>query len=329
MSKIINDVLDKATKIAIVSHINPDADALCSSLALKNIIKNNYDYKYVDVFVDGEIGSLYDPILRDEVVNPRKPCSSYDLVFVLDSPNIERTGIYGDLILNTPVIVDIDHHATNEKFGTYNFVSAGASSTCEMIYLMAKGSKFEMNNLIAKELYQGIITDTNCFTSNAISRRSHQVISELLGYKFDSEAIKAYYFKNNSVAKTRLLQKALISLKFYGGEKFTTMKIPNELFAKFDASFEDSLGIIDNGINISGTEISAILVEKEPERIHVSLRSKGKINVGEIAQKFGGGGSLELAAYQTEGNIKECESALVAEVLPQLGDIKEDEEILF
>mgnify|MGYP001110774503 CR=1 FL=1 len=57
MSKIINDVLDKATKIAIVSHINPDADALCSSLALKNIIKNNYDYKYVDVFVDGEIGS--------------------------------------------------------------------------------------------------------------------------------------------------------------------------------------------------------------------------------------------------------------------------------
>ena len=56
MSKIINDVLDKATKIAIVSHINPDADALCSSLALKNIIKNNYDYKYVDVFVDGEIG---------------------------------------------------------------------------------------------------------------------------------------------------------------------------------------------------------------------------------------------------------------------------------
>lgn len=327
MSKIVTELLNDAKKIAIVSHVNPDADALCSSLALKNIIKNNYDYKYVDVFVDGEIGSLYDPILRDEVVNPT-PYNSYDLVFVLDCPSIGRTGKYSELIENTPIVVDIDHHETNENFGTHNFVSPTASSTSEIIFLMAKGAKFELNNLIAKELYQGIITDTNCFTSN-ITRRSHKVLSELLGYKFDSEAIKSYYFKNNSLGKTRLLQKALVSLKFYNGEKFTTMKIPNELFEKFDASFEDTLGIIDNGINISGTEISAIIIEKEPEKIYVSLRSKGKINVGDIATKFGGGGNLQLAAYQTEGNVKDAEAALVEEVVPQLGDIQEDEDILF
>lgn len=324
MSKIVKDILNEAKKIAIVSHISPDADALCSSFALKNIIENNFDYKYADVFVDGEIGALYDPILRNEVVNPI-PYNSYDMVYVLDCPNLQRTGKYKELVLSSPVIVNIDHHETNNKFGTVNFVSASASSTCEIIYLMAKASGYELNNLIAKELYQGIITDTNCFTSNSITKRTHQVISELLDYKFDHSAIKSHYFKNNSFAKTKLLSKTLLSMKFYGGNMFTTMKIPNELFTKLDASFEDTLGIVDNGINVTGAEVSAILIESAPEKVYVSLRSKGRVNVGEIAKQFNGGGSVALAAFQRTGNLKEIEGELVEKVVPELGDYEEDE----
>ena len=321
-------------KIAIFSHINPDADALCSSFALKNIINNNFDYKSVDVFIDGEIGALYAPILRNEVVNP-EPYSSYDLAFVLDCPNTARTGKYEEILNNIPNIINIDHHDTNERFGTINIVSAKASSTCEVLYIIAKASNFEFNNMIAKELYQGIITDTNCFTSRTITKRTHQVASELLTFKFDSDAIKEYYFKNNSVGKMKLLSKALQSLKFYKGERFTTMRIPNELFSKFDASFEDTLGIIDNGINISGTEVSAILIEREPNKIYASLRSKGRVDVGEIAKEVGsrlggsGGGSANIAAFQAEGVLKEVESALAESVSPKLEDIENDDEIIF
>ena len=74
MANSLIEQLEGSKKIAIFSHIAPDADALCSSFALKNIIKNNYDYKYVDVFMDGDIGELYDPILRDEVLNPKPYC---------------------------------------------------------------------------------------------------------------------------------------------------------------------------------------------------------------------------------------------------------------
>ncbi len=328
MSNLLLDSLNSSKKIAIFSHVAPDADALCSSFALKNIIKNNFEYKSVDVFFDGEIGSLYDPILRDEVINP-KPYNSYDMAFVLDCPNLSRIGCYQEMAQQIPVIINIDHHESNEKFGNMNLVVAKASSTCEIIYSIAKACGYELNNVIAKELYQGIITDTNCFTSNSISKRTHQVVSDLMEYKFDYEAIKDYYFKNNSVAKTKLLSKALLSMKFYKGGKFSTMKIPNEVFDKFGASFEDTLGIIDNGINISGIEVSAILIERDPNKIYVSLRSKGKVNVGEIAQKFNGGGSLQLAAFQAEGNLKEVESSLVEVVTPELGDIEEDEDIIF
>ena len=334
MNESIINSINGAKKIAIFSHINPDADALCSSFALKNIINNNFDYKSVDVFIDGEIGALYAPILRNEVVNP-EPYSSYDLAFVLDCPNTARTGKYEEILNNIPNIINIDHHDTNERFGTINIVSAKASSTCEVLYIIAKASNFEFNNMIAKELYQGIITDTNCFTSRTITKRTHQVASELLTFKFDSDAIKEYYFKNNSVGKMKLLSKALQSLKFYKGERFTTMRIPNELFSKFDASFEDTLGIIDNGINISGTEVSAILIEREPNKIYASLRSKGRVDVGEIAKEVGsrlggsGGGSANIAAFQAEGVLKEVESALAESVSPKLEDIENDDDIIF
>ena len=251
------------------------------------------------------------------------------------TPNPETYVTYEEILNNIPNIINIDHHDTNERFGTINIVSAKASSTCEVLYIIAKASNFEFNNMIAKELYQGIITDTNCFTSRTITKRTHQVASELLTFKFDSDAIKEYYFKNNSVGKMKLLSKALQSLKFYKGERFTTMRIPNELFSKFDASFEDTLGIIDNGINISGTEVSAILIEREPNKIYASLRSKGRVDVGEIAKEVGsrlggsGGGSANIAAFQAEGVLKEVESALAESVSPKLEDIENDDEIIF
>lgn len=322
-----HEALTNAKKIAIFSHISPDADALCSAFALKNIIKNNFDYKYVDVFIDGEIAELYNPILRDEVINP-KPYNSYDLVFVLDCPNLNRIGANASLAKNAGYIINVDHHETNNKFGNLNFVGK-ASSTCEIIYLIAKAQNYELNNLIAKELYQGIITDTNCFTSLAISKKTHQVVSDLMTYKFDYDAIKEYYFKNNSIAKTKLLSTALRSMKFYNGERFTTMKICNECFSKFGASFEDTLGIIDNGINISGTEVCAILIEKEPNFIHCSLRGKGEINVGEIAKEFGGGGGLKLAAFQQNGDIREIEKNVVKKISSLFPQKVKEKEMIF
>ena len=325
---IIREQIEKANKIAIVSHINPDADALCSSCALKNIIRNNFDYKFIDVFVDGEIGELYSPILRNEVINPI-PYSSYDLAIVLDCPTLFRTGKYQDLIKNTPYTMNMDHHETNEGFANINVVSTKVSSTSELVYLLAKGQNYEINNIIAKELYQGIITDTNCFTSLTLTERTHQVVSELLKYKFDADAIKEYYFKNNSKAKMQLLSQALGSMKFYKGDMLTTMKISYDTFEKLGASFDDTMGIIDNGINISGTAISAILIEDKPGHLYCSLRSKGQIHVGSIAIKFNGGGSETSAAFQAEGDIKDFESRLVAEILPLLSNVEIKEDPLF
>lgn len=322
------DKIKQAKKIAIFSHIRPDADALCSSFALKNLIKYNFEDKFVDVFNDGPIGDLYDQILKDEVINP-KQYQNYDLAFVLDCPTLERIGNCKDIIKNIPTIINIDHHETNNKFGDINIVTPLSSSTCELVYIMARGHKMNVNSTIAKQLYQGIITDTNCFSSFNTTGLTHKVASELCKYKFDSNAIKRYYFKNNSLTKTKLITTALSSLKLYKGAKFITMKIPYKTFEETGATFDDTLGIVDNGINIGDSEASAILIESEPNKIHISLRSKGNINVGEVAKALGGGGSATVAAYQSKDDIKEAEKKLVATITPYLNTNQEKEEIIF
>lgn len=318
----LNGEINSARRIAIFSHISPDADALCSCFALKNLIRNNFDAKIVDVFNDGPIGELYSQILRDEVINPN-PQAGYDIAFVLDCPNLDRIGKYKEMAANSKKIINIDHHETNEKFGEINIVSPTNSSTCEILYVLAKGNRLDVDNVVAKQLYQGIITDTNCFRSFSTTKLTHRVVSELLSHRFDARAIKEYYFGSNSVAKAKLLTKALTSLKFYKGDKFTTMKIPFDAFEKLGANFEDTLGIVDNGLSIKGTEASAILIETSPDNIYVSLRSKGNINVGDIAKNFGGGGSNVLAAFQEKGDIKEIEKDLYDAMEPELSQMEE------
>ena len=97
---------------------------------------------------------MYSQILRDEVINP-KPYKSYDLAIALDCANLQRLGKYADMATGIGELVNIDHHETNTKFGTYNLISPQVSSTCELIYLLANGQNFDINNQIAKKLYQG------------------------------------------------------------------------------------------------------------------------------------------------------------------------------
>ena len=318
------DLIKSSKKIAIFSHINPDADALCSSIALKKIIDNNFDDKFIDVFTDGEIGKLYAPILRNDVINP-KPFSSYDLAIVLDCPNIARIGKYQEMYKTIEKSVNIDHHGTNERFALVNCASPKVSSTCEMIYLLAHSLKLELNKDIAKLLYQGILTDTNCFTSNTMTAKTHFVLNELLSYKFNSNLIKEYYFSNQSLDKTMLEAKTLKNIKLYKNNSIALMKITNNDLTKNNVSFDDTMGIVDKGLSIEGVMICIVLIEKEPNVIHASIRGKGtEVDVSTLAKEFGGGGSPTVAAFQYKGDMKELEQSILSYIKEEADELNLD-----
>ena len=148
MKNHFSNTIENANRIAIFSHINPDADALCSSIALKNMLTKTFPDKEVDVFTSGEIGELYSHIIDGEQINISR--GNYDLAFVLDCPNLQRCGVWEDLASQIPHIINIDHHETNVKFGDLNIVSNTVSSTCELVYRIAKAQKYEINFQNAK-----------------------------------------------------------------------------------------------------------------------------------------------------------------------------------
>lgn len=324
MANNLMKLIDESVKIAIFSHINPDADALCSSIALKEIIRNNFDDKYVDVFTDGEIGNLYTPILRDNVVNP-SPFASYDLAIILDCPDLSRIGKYRELAEKIPHTVNIDHHGTNTKFAEVNWVSTEVSSTCEFVYLLAKASDLVIDKDIAKLLYQGILTDTNCFTSSTMTQKTHQALSGLLAFKFNANLIKEYYFGSQSLGKTKLEAKALGSIKLHHNDTVAMMKITRNDLDRNNLTFEDTMGLVDKGMAIDGVKISVSLIEKEPGFIYASLRGKGSdVDVSIIASRFGGGGSATVAAFQYAGEIRDLEQQVLEFINTETDEITSD-----
>ena len=128
---------------------------------------------------------------------------------------------------------------------------------------------------------------------------------------FDSDAIKNYFFKNNTKAKIFLLEKALSSIKFYEDDKIAIMKITRKDLARLDATQEDTLGIVEHANNIEGVMMAGIIIENEPQKFYVSLRAKGEIKIADIAKEFGGGGHLNMAAFQHEGNFKDLYNQLI------------------
>lgn len=305
--------IESSKKIAIFSHTMPDADAFCSSLALKRLIEENYKHKKkkVDIFIDMEDGvpPLYQPIVGDTPINEQS-FKKYDLAIALDCTQIERLAKFESLFSSAKYTINIDHHESNTNFANMNLVFPKASSTGEILYNIAKKINFETSVDVAKNVFTSIITDTVCLTQNNVLKSTYKILAEISSMPIDTEEIKNYFFKTNTKAKIFLIEKALRSIKFYEDDKIAIMRLQKKDLDKLEATYEDTLGIIEHANNIDGIMIAGIIIENEPQKFYVSLRSKGEIKVSLIAEEFGGGGHSNMAAFQYEGEIKELTSKL-------------------
>ena len=298
---------EKAKKIAIIVHQNADTDAIGSAISLKRIIKDNFDVdsdKEIDIFTDtAEFNKKDEDLAKTESINNQK-YAKYDLAVALDTASRERLGIFDKIFKKAKDTLNIDHHATNNKYAKNNIVAPSCSSTCELLYLMfIKGKKYKYSPKTLSVLYSGIITDTDNLTQN-LGRSTFRIIDEILQEAsqndIDLNIVRNHYFKNNTPEKNALLSRALDSLTYSDNGKIAMMKITKQDFAETGTTQADTLGIVDHAINTEGVEVGIIFIKQENNTYYVSLRSKSdSINVGEIARNMGGGGHDKVAAFCT------------------------------
>ena len=309
--------INNSKKIAIFCHTSPDADALCSSVALKKLIKLNQPkdtkQKTIDLLVDADIDDISDVnkaiIAGVEINNPHY--KHYDLAIAVDCANLSRLGKYAELFKKTKKNIQFDHHATNDNFAKNNIVLPRASSTCEVLYALTRLKNLNISDDICKMIYSGIITDTANLTQGTITVNTHKIITEMMDRKINLNALNEHFFKNNTKSKAYLLKQALDSLTFYSGDRIAFMKLTKQDLSECDATMDDTLGIVNHGIDIKGVEIAVIAIKQEDNSYYVSLRSKQEINVGTIAQELGGGGHDQVAAFTYTGSLTEMKDSLI------------------
>ena len=291
----------------IITHIQPDADAIASSVVLRDFLKTYFKINTVDIFA--EYSSLSEgcfDILGKLTLN--KTAKNYNVAIMLDSPNTERLGIYKQLFEKAKLKIVIDHHETNMYQGNINIVET-ISSTCEIIYKILSFYKYDISNKNKANLYAGIITDTNNFTVGKITSKTFEIASKFENY-INREEIYNKFLANNSLKNMQLLSLAIQNTVTFNHGEIVISHITHEEAKKYKATFDDFYGIINKLATINTAKLICFIKPKN-DYYYVGMRARKNTKVSEIAKKYGGGGHMGAAAFESNKPLKEIEQLIL------------------
>ena len=310
----IREMIQKAKKILIITHENPDGDAVGSSLGFMHGLKKLE--KEVDVYLP-VVNKMYSFLPGFDCIKNELPDDAeYDLCVALDSSDLERLGEGRKWFEKIADTIVIDHHITNQNFGDANYVNAVASSTCQNIIVVLAAMEVAINKDMAKCMYTGMLTDTGGFRHN-VQPETFEFASMLVEAGVNVAEIYRKVFDVTTEARTRLLGRAISRLELLEEGKVAFTYVTEADFAEFGNEDGDHENIVNYGRNIEGVEVSIMLREKEGN-FKVSLRANEYIDVSIIASKYAGGGHLRAAGFSVPGPIETAKETVLAEIRKQL-----------
>jgi phosphoesterase RecJ-like protein len=290
-----------ARRILLVTHENPDGDAIGSLVAMRGVLQElgknvvmflapgelplPYEYRFLDL--DGLVTELPDD-LSDRVV-----------VF-LDCGNIDRNPIAGAWSDGAHVL-NIDHHHDNTHFGTVNHVDDGASCTAEIIWDLMADLGVAARGAVAEALYVGLVTDTGRFMYENTGARAHAMAADLIAAGVSVQDIFRRLYEDMPYAKLQLLARALESVERLDEGRLTLSWLRREDFTETGAEESHSEGVIDHLRAVEGTKVAALVRARgSGDGRKVSLRATDDdVDVSRIARAQGGGGHRRAAGFTT------------------------------
>ena len=301
MIRQIAEIIQKGRAFLVTSHVRLDGDAVGSELALYEALKSLG--KEAVVYNQDRTPQMY-AFLPDAgvIVNRLGPLDGFDAVFVLDCSEIERMGEEAPRIAGIRRIVNIDHHISNDRYGHLTLTDPEASSTGEMIFRLIDGMGIELTRDMAVNLYTAILTDTGAFRYSNTGPKTFAVAGRLLEKGADPAWIAQMVYETFPAVKIRLLGRALSTLEFDWQGRIGAVTVSKKMLEDAGAQWEHTEGFVEFPRSIEGVQVAAFFSEISEGLYKVSLRSKGRFSVEEVARKFGGGGHINAAACRIQGD---------------------------
>jgi phosphoesterase RecJ-like protein len=313
LRKIVK-ILKEKKSFLITSHLNHDGDSVGSQIALALFLQQLR--KKVVVINESPVPRIYKFLPGAELIKRRFPLhEKFEVAFILDCADFKRTGRVKKFCENLPYKVNIDHHITNQRFGDLNYVDGEISSTGEQIYRIIKLAGGSLNKKIALALYTAIMTDTGSFHHDKTSSRTHRVVADLIKYEISPPEVAKKVYHQKTFTAIKLLGHILSGLETNQQQKVVWMTAKADLFKKLAASEEDIEGLIEIPRQIKKAEVIAFFREDpKSDRIKVTFRSKGRIDVAKIARHFKGGGHSQAAGCLIKGELEEVKRQVLAKI---------------
>ena len=307
----LKNLLSAKQNVVITTHVNPDGDAIGSSVALLNfLIKMGHD---VSVIVPNDYPDFLKWMKNDELIinysnsknESQEKIKNASLIFCLDFNNLNRINQLGDYISESKAKkVLIDHHLDPSDFYDFKIHDVKASATAELVYnFLIELDSNAVDKDISEALYTGILTDTGSFKFS-MSPKVHKIVSDLMIRGVDIGFINNKIYDSNSLDKLKLIGYAL-------SEKLEVISNGNAAYIVLsrkdlkDHNFKkgDTEGLVNYALSISNVNMAVLIIETK-ERIKFSFRSIGQFSVNEFAKKyFNGGGHKNAAGGSLEDKL--------------------------
>lgn len=280
----------------ISGHINPDGDVIGSVFGLFTIFKE-LGKKAIITLDPPAVPKKYAFVQNTNVYSPSK-IESVNIFIALECPMIKRLGdeLKGKAMA-AQSLINIDHHGDNEIYGEINFVMPEAASTTEIIYRLIPFLGIEISPEIANSLYMGLVTDTGRFQYSNTRAETLQIASELVAKGANPNHIFQNIYENITYGALLLLGKMASVAKIE--DSYLIWSVIDKKESRLPVDPGETENLVDHLRAVSGPEIAALLKVDETD-VKCSLRSRGKINVAKIAEKFGGGGHPNAAGFSAK-----------------------------
>lgn len=309
LDNIIEEI-KKAENILILTHMNPDGDAIGSSLAMYAALKKIG--KEADVVIP-EYSRIYNFLPNIEKLQKEAPKEKYDLAISLDCGDIKRLNGFSESYENAECKISIDHHGVNTMFADYNFVNPTAPACAQILIMVIEALGVEIDKEIGTCLLTGIITDTGGFKYPATSAETFEFTAELLNLGINVSEIYKRVLQTMSKPSFMLRKKAINRLELLENEKIAFTYITKSDLEEAGAEEGDHEGIVEIGRDIEGVEISIFLKEETENNFKISLRSNSYVNVADICLMFNGGGHIRAAGGSVSGTVEQAKEKLILE----------------
>lgn len=315
MNEKIKNLIIKADRILVVTHVGPDGDAIGSLTAVGQALRQMG--KTPDLVCDDGVPERFSYLTLTSIVKVQPSAKPYDLLIAVDCGDEHRMGkAYTSLSHPVPAVVNIDHHVTNTNFGTVNLVDPTATSTTEILFSLFRDIGIELESNIALSLLTGLVTDTLGFRTSGVTSNTLKVASHLVDAGADLSYVTMHALNIKPLTTVQLWRIGLSNMNMRNGFFWTTISRQEQIQIGFEGTGTN--GLVNILANIDVAIAGAALLEMPDGSVRVGFRCRPPYNVSDVATELGGGGHPLASGCSMAGPLADAEMRVVEATLASI-----------